>query len=81
VFEKMILSRQMLSFLLIKVFDVLIDLHELIVRCDIETRSFFEQRFDNLLLRVGLHRIVTLNPRQVLFECPVILPEFVVIDG
>jgi hypothetical protein len=61
--------------------DVLVDLHELIIRGDIETRTLFEERLNDLLLGVGLHRIVALNPRQVLFERPVVLPEYVVVNN
>lgn len=71
----------MFFFLFVEVLYILVDLHEFVVRGDIETRSFFEQCFNNLLLGVGFYRIVTLNPRQVSFECPVIFPQFIMVNN
>jgi hypothetical protein len=46
--------------------DVVVDLHEFVVGRHIEAGALFKQRFDDLLLRVGLHRVVTLDAGQVL---------------
>jgi hypothetical protein len=59
---------------------ILIDLHKLIVGSDVETRTFFEQRLDYLLIRVCLYRIIALDSRQVFFEDSVILPYFGMVD-
>ena len=39
-----------------------------------------KQRLNDLLLGVGLDRVVALNARQVLFERPVVLPQDLVVD-
>ena len=55
--------------------DVFVDLHEFVVRRDVEAGSFQKQRLDDLRMGVGLYRVIALDPGQVFLEGPVIVPQ------
>ena len=60
--------------------DVFVNLHEFVVGCDVETRSFQKQGLDDLRMGIGLYRIIALNPGQVFLESSVIIPQLLVIQ-
>jgi hypothetical protein len=65
----------------LKMLQIFVNLHKLIVGCDIETGAFFEERLNYFLIRVCLYSVIGLHVGQIPLKGVEVLPYFGVVDN